>query len=231
MPQKCTICSHPRRTEIERAAVRGELSNRRIAAQYKITESALRRHRFEHLPDLLIKGKEAQDEERAVDVYAELAEAVRLVNKVLAACDAWLIDPEDPGRYALDHRAEEVTIIYTEPGPGGKPQRKKAPLASLLPQLAANGQRVEGWEAKRADPRELILKAAGRLKDLIEPLAEMEGRISRQPQINVLVSPQWIGARAMMLEALAPFPAARTAVAEALLEMEDHARRTVGAGR
>jgi hypothetical protein len=50
----------------------------------------------------------------------------------------------------------------------------------------------------------------------LELLAELEGELNRRPQINILVLPEWERIRVTMLTALAPYPEARTAVAEAL---------------
>ncbi len=48
-------------------------------------------------------------------------------------------------------------------------------------------------------------------------LAELEGRLSRQP-VNLLVAPEWLEVRVQILAALQPFPEARQAIAEAIRE-------------
>jgi FixJ family two-component response regulator len=55
MGRICTRCSHPQRQEIDRALVAGR-GNRRIAARYGLSENALRRHRGEHIPELLLQA-------------------------------------------------------------------------------------------------------------------------------------------------------------------------------
>jgi FixJ family two-component response regulator len=55
MGRICTCCSHPQRREIDQALVQGR-DNRRIAARYGLSENAVRRHRAEHIPELLLKG-------------------------------------------------------------------------------------------------------------------------------------------------------------------------------
>ncbi len=49
----------------------------------------------------------------------------------------------------------------------------------------------------------------------LELMAELEGRLSRQP-VNVIMLPEWQALRAALLAALAPFPEARAAAAAAL---------------
>lgn len=68
MPRTCTICSHPERTAIEKALLAGK-ANRRVAAQFGITEQAVRRH-AEHIPPKLAKSHEAKEVARADTLLA-----------------------------------------------------------------------------------------------------------------------------------------------------------------
>ncbi len=52
MPRTCTVCAHPDKEQIDEFLVAG-FSNRRIAAQFQVTEQALRRHKGTHVPKLL----------------------------------------------------------------------------------------------------------------------------------------------------------------------------------
>jgi hypothetical protein len=63
----------------------------------------------------------------------------------------------------------------------------------------------------------------------VELLLEVQGELDRRPQINVLVSPEWLTVRTVLLGALAAYPEARTAVATALLGVE-HGNRNGRAG-
>jgi hypothetical protein len=107
-------------------------------------------------------------------------------------------------------------VIYRELGPNGKPIQKRAPLSRLLAKLDDAGVDVERGEWRHADPRELILKTADRLHAQLELLAKLLGDLDERPQINVLVAPEWIQLRTTLLEALRPYPEARTAVLTAL---------------
>jgi hypothetical protein len=84
MPRTCTICTHPERDVIDAALVAGE-AFRRVAARYKVTEQAIRRHRKAHLPEVLIKAQEAAEAARADDLLAQLrdltAEAHRIKDR------------------------------------------------------------------------------------------------------------------------------------------------------
>ena len=54
----------------------------------------------------------------------------------------------------------------------------------------------------------------------LELLLEVEGELDRRPTVNLLVLPEWQAVRSALLAALAPYPEARTAVAERLLAIE-----------
>jgi hypothetical protein len=54
----------------------------------------------------------------------------------------------------------------------------------------------------------------------LELLAEMSQAIDRRPQINLLVSPEWLTVRAALLDVLRAHPEARTAVAARLVAIE-----------
>ena len=71
---------------------------------------------------------------------AELETTLRRVNKLFEACDEWLTDPEDPERYDLGPRAEELLVHYWPTGADGRRVRAKAPLSELLERLARPGR-------------------------------------------------------------------------------------------
>jgi hypothetical protein len=54
----------------------------------------------------------------------------------------------------------------------------------------------------------------------LELLAKMMGQINDAPTVNVIVNPQWLSLRAVIVETLVPFPDARIAVADALARIE-----------
>ncbi len=90
--------------------------------------------------------------------------------------------------------------------------------ASFLDQL----REVRSKAASLLDRAESAqdLKAAGtllrELREQIKLWAELEGKLAAQPQINILVNPQWIELRTLILNALEPYPEAREAVVHAI---------------
>ena len=72
MARSCTVCTHPKREQIDRALVEG-VSAAEIAGRYRtLGERAVRRHRSNHLPARMVMAEKA----------AELVEADNLLDQV-----------------------------------------------------------------------------------------------------------------------------------------------------
>lgn len=73
-------------------------------------------------------------------------------------------------------------------------------------------ERAKDWRACAS----LLREARGS----VELLGELMHAIERRPTMNVLVAPEWLQARSVLVEALGPYPEARGAVAAALVRLE-----------
>ncbi|WP_320211610.1 hypothetical protein [Methanospirillum purgamenti] len=71
MAMKCSICHHPEREAIDKAILAGQ-SNRSIAAQYKVSQTAVQRHKDNHLPEHLATSKKAEQVTKADDLISDL---------------------------------------------------------------------------------------------------------------------------------------------------------------
>ncbi len=249
MSRTCTVCMHPERTAIDRALVAGEVM-RNVALRFAISFAALQRHKANHLPEVLAEAKQrrneshqshvaavgvavqdhaAAEEAHALDVMEELGRCFQRVNLLFDACDRWLRDADDPARYDIGPRADDILVTYLAQGisAGDKPTRKKDSLARLLALAEGGGVMIERWDTKYADPRELVLKTAQQLTGQTQLLAKLLGQLDERPQVNVLMAPEWLQVRSALLTALAPYAEARQAVAAALVSIE--AAPTIGA--
>ena len=224
MPRTCTICSHPEQVEIDKALVAAEEALRTIADRWTVSKTALIRHKTEHLPQRLKAAKAAAETADGLEVMDELRRCLERINLLFDACDRWLRDADDPTRYDIGPRAEELRVTYEEERPGERTVKRKATLAELLAEVNGSdrspARTVTMVETKHADPRELVLKTVARLQPQIELLAKLIGKLDERPQVNILVNPQWIAARTAMMEVLAPYPQARVAVAQRLDQLE-----------
>lgn len=80
MAQRCSVCAHPERRRIDAQLVEG-VANRRIAAQFDLSESSLRRHRDSHIPQSLTEDADAR---RQVSAGFLLRHTVSLHRRTLA---------------------------------------------------------------------------------------------------------------------------------------------------
>ncbi|MGH2976419.1 MAG: hypothetical protein ACREOQ_17690, partial [Gemmatimonadales bacterium] len=144
----CTVCAHPRCQEIDAALVEGG-SDRQVAAKVRgITHDAIRRHRDSHLPAHLAKAAEGKDVAKAGNTLQQFDRVLERVNLLFDACDRWLRDPEDPTRYEIGPRAENVQVTYEDEDERGKPIRRKARLSVLLKRVRGVAPGVELVETK-----------------------------------------------------------------------------------
>lgn len=72
-----------------------------------------------------------------------------------------------------------------------------------------------------ADNDKTRLSAIREAKGVLELLGKLLGDIDERPQVNVLIAPEWLALRGMLMTTLAPYPDARQAVAAALLKAEN----------
>jgi hypothetical protein len=75
-------------------------------------------------------------------------------------------------------------------------------------------------KAENAGELRTALGAIREARGNLELLAKLLGELDERPQVNILLSPEWIAVRAVVLEPLAPYPEARAAVAGRLLQLE-----------
>jgi hypothetical protein len=78
-------------------------------------------------------------------------------------------------------------------------------------------------KAEQAGDLRTALLVIREARACLETLLEVEGELNRRPELHLHVSAEWIAVRAVLLRVLQPYPEARHAVAQALLEV-DHAR-------
>ncbi len=115
-------------------------------------------------------------------------------------------------------KAKEMQEIKTEVSEGMADRLENA--ASFLDQL----REVRSKAASLLDHAEAskdLRSAASFLKELREQIrlmAEIEGKLAAQPQINFVMSSEWVELRNKILVALDPFPEAKAAIVHAIRE-------------
>lgn len=177
---RCTVCESPNRYEIDQALAADSDSVRNIAKRYGVHYSAVHRHKG-HVNATALRAAEVRDLSLLEIVGDGFTEAVKRLRLLLDANHEWLTDPEDPDRYTLEPRANEVTVVYLERNAAGQEVRKRGDLQTLLDSIAEH-KRVRPLyvETNRADPRLALLKAVDsfdrKLVTLLQASAEQRER-------------------------------------------------------
>lgn len=157
---RCTVCTHPKRSEIDLAIATG-LSKLEIARSFGVSESSVYGHGDRHLTPAIAKAAHNNAVLSAERIVSRLDEIDRVTRKLITDAIA-----------TGDIRA--ATSAVTE------------------------------------------------LRGQLKFIAELAGKL--QPEgttvVNVLASPEWMGALSVILDALTEYPEARLAVATSIAELE-----------
>src|SRR5215217_6628497 len=71
MPRRCTVCLHSEKHSIDEALVTGA-PYRSIAKRFELSESAVYRHKVDHLPAHLLKASKAEEVAQADDLLEQV---------------------------------------------------------------------------------------------------------------------------------------------------------------
>ena len=71
MPRRCTVCDRPKRHSIDEALVSGA-PYRGIAKRFGLSESAIYRHKSNHLPAHLLKARAVEEAAQADDLLDQV---------------------------------------------------------------------------------------------------------------------------------------------------------------
>lgn len=119
-----------------------------------------------------------------LDVLQHLVRSLQRVELLADACDRWMRDADDPTRYDLGPRTNEVMVTYFETGDEvddegiARTRRVKKPLHILLRMIERGGFAVDSAEIKVADTRDLTLKTAGELRQTVQSAVDLAARLA-----------------------------------------------------
>ena len=193
MGRRITVDNHPQRDKIVKALIANKRSYQAIADTFDIPRSTLSSYvKLRLLPAVAVEQEKTQQKEGSAFLDRVEQTMVR-VQKMYDACDEWLTDPDNPGKYTLTPRAEEVKVIYNtlvDDGKGGmKLQKRSDTLASLVDRIESESDvTVIELQSKATDPRKLILDTAVTLNKQLELLAKIQGLV--KDNINIVQNPE-----------------------------------------
>lgn len=170
-----------------------------IAKKLGCSVSSAQGYIFRNLMPLVCRDLTKREEEGARKILARVERIAGRCEKMSDALDLWLTDPDNPERYTMDPRTDELKCICTLQGTdsNGKPISRTAtiPLNELMSQLEFTEYRglsviPEHLVWKNTDPRKLMLDTARALKELLELLAKITGELKESVDVHVDVRTQ-----------------------------------------
>ena len=170
-----------------------------IARKLGCTVSSAQGYIFRNLMPLVCRDLMKREGEGARKILARVERIAGRCEKMSDALDLWLTDPDNPERYTMDPRTDELKCICTLQGfdSKGKPISRTAtiPLNELMSQLEFTEYRglsviPEHLVWKNTDPRKLMLDTARALKELLELLAKITGELKESVDVHVDVRTQ-----------------------------------------
>ena len=174
MPRVCKICQHSDRAAIEaqmaRCLPKLEIARNFTGLSHNNVENHLKHFR---LPIEL-------EAHRRISFDASFRQHFTRLEKLLAACDKWLIDPDDESRYTVAPRASDLKVIY-EKEINGVLITRTARLSDLLDQINGQGRNVLQVSYSN-DKYKLFLDTIGKLHDKLDMMAKISGLYLPNPE-------------------------------------------------
>jgi hypothetical protein len=93
----CTVCSHDEAHQINLALIKPGATNRGIARRFSLDDEAVRRHRADHLPKLLVEASQAIKASNADDLLARMQAMIGRLEAFLDRAEADLDSVEFRG--------------------------------------------------------------------------------------------------------------------------------------
>lgn len=94
-------------------------------------------------------------------------------------------------------------------------------VRDLLTKAKALMKRAEDGKGVKVDEEvRTALLGVREVRACLELLAKLRGQLNEGATVNILINPQWVTIRTVLMQALAPYPDARQAVASSLQELE-----------
>jgi hypothetical protein len=154
----------------------------------------------------------AHGERAAIDAALAAGEAVRTVASRYVPLSKTAVQR---------HKDEHMTEMLRKARQAREGATDEHALDVVKQLKAINGASLQILhEARQGQDPQTALKAVDRIQRQIELQAKLLGDLDDRPQVNVIVSPEWVSIRGEILVALRPYPEARQAVAARLVALE-----------
>lgn len=182
MPRVCTICTHPKRLDIEKASIARE-TIRAIASRFGVDKQAVLRHRWDHITARLAAAASVKEQLETDDLLGQArtiqGQALGLLSQAMAVdAEGKMLTPE-LGLRALREARDGVRLLGEVLGklqPSGSPTVNVGVGVGFVTviELPSNGREQGAREAALEQ-----LRAMGQLPPIliraVPPLSETNG--------------------------------------------------------
>lgn len=220
-----TIDRHPDKQLIIQDIASGMYSDEKIAERYGLRDrKAVERYRNKILPEI-IRLTSYRDTD---SLLAAITKNIVRVDRMLEGLEKWAVDPEDQNVYAMDPRADEISVIYTKlvtqksVNAEGKVTEKtvrirlKENLQDVIDRCFSDFEKTGmRLETHKADQRVVLLKAMDVMGKNLQLLINARDALIRKEGSD----PSMAGIEELLQViqvALSPYPEAMDALARAL---------------
>ncbi len=161
----------------------------------------------------------AHGERAAIDAALAAGEAVRTVASRYVPLSKTAVQR---------HKDEHMTEMLRKARQAREGATDEHALDVVKQLKAINGASLQILhEARQGQDPQTALKAVDRIQRQIELQAKLLGQLDERPQVNLVISPEWVQVRTTILTVLSPYPEARVAVAGALASLDAPAGKEV----
>ena len=218
MPRPRKIDGHPKQTQINNAIIRGT-SYREIGEKYGLSKSTISNYVKGFLSQDVTKAQYERELRNGESVLAEINDIMKNLRKMVNACDEYLQDPDDPDKYYVGPRGEDIDVSYLDYTVIDEqhPVRMKKSLQELIEEVQT-GKEIINTQYKFRDPRQLLLDTANAINKQLELLARIQGQI-KDITINITHTTVWIEIQQIILDATKGFPEVREKIADRLRQL------------
>ena len=219
----CKVCRHPD-SELINSALVGGMPGAKVAARFTgLSSAGVHRHAVKHVPGLAAGALAKSEDNRGARIVEEVEIVLKRIRKMSDACDEYLQDPENPEKYYLGPRADEVDVVYEtweaftslKGETSAKRTRTIKPLSEWLDELAGLGGNSIEVRQRYADPRRLLLDAAAGLHSYIDVVSRISDQM-REAVADAAASREWAQVRAIIMRVLDDYPDAKEALMKEL---------------
>lgn len=220
---KPKVDTHPKKTQIVNALVRGE-GIRMISDRFGISQTSLKRYLKDHLIPRAANEQAKRSLRDGDFILDELDEIMTEIKNYIKSSADYLRDPEDPEKFFIGPRAEDIEVVYYKKPPKGaemwKTVKTKSTIQKLLYKIEGEDYNITDWKFLNADPRKLYLEGYNTLIKYLSLLAKIKGEI-KDVKININMIEEWPLIVAMLLKSTAGFPQVKEKIVAGLHSIAD----------